>query len=134
MRIPSGSPSMFSHLLPYKDSNADGILDPVLGLGYDIYEIARYFDRTDGEMDYPSEVEINSNSIPILNSWMDPQFTSNYLSIKDKFLQQQYEVGSYLNQFVALINYMKSINPTYRPKVIEVGTNFVLLLIVSISI
>jgi hypothetical protein len=57
LRIPSGSPSMFSHLLPYKDAIADGDLDDVLGLGYDIYEIARYFDRTDGFMHYPTSLQ-----------------------------------------------------------------------------
>lgn len=119
-RIPSGSPSMFSHLLPYKDNNDDGILDPILGLGYDIYEIARYFDRTDGVMDYPTTFEILYNNDIALSSWIALDFIQTFKSFRDRCNQQQYEVGSYLNQFVALINYMKSINPTYRPKVIVV--------------
>lgn len=63
IRIPSGSPVMFSHLLPYKDADNNEVLDPILGLGYDIYEIARYFDRTDGVMDYPVEAQIFSFNI-----------------------------------------------------------------------
>lgn len=120
LRIPSGSPSMFSHLLPYKDDNDDGILDPVLGLGYDIYEIARYFDRTDGVMDYPTTFEILYDNEIQLEDWIGEENILNFISFRNRYNQQQYEVGSYLNQFVALINYMKSINPTYRPKVIVV--------------
>ena len=120
LRIPSGSPSMFSHLLPYKDADSDGDLDDILGLGYDIYEIARYFDRTDGFMEYPTTYEILNDNDIALSSWISLDFIQTFKSYRDRYNQQQYEVGSYLNQFVALINYMKSINPTYRPKVIVV--------------
>jgi len=89
-------------------------------LGYDIYEIARYFDRTDGVMDYPTTFEILYNNDIALSSWIALDFIQTFKSFRDRCNQQQYEVGSYLNQFVALINYMKSINPTYRPKVIVV--------------
>lgn len=48
------------------------------------------------------------------------QFVDSYIEYKNRYLSQQNELGSYLDQFIALINYMKGVFPLYNPKVIVV--------------
>lgn len=134
VRIPSGSYSKFVHFLPYKDSDADGELDPVVGLGYDIVEIARYFDMTDGILNLTEETaadiaagvagiasemdEILSYNDANLEGWMGADFREHYENYLDKYNTQLTEDTRYIDDIIYAVHKIEDANSGKKVKVI----------------
>jgi hypothetical protein len=136
VRIPSGSYSKFVHFLPYKDSDADGELDPVVGLGYDIIEIARFFDETDGVLNLAEETaadiaagvtgitnemdEILSESDGNLNDWIlnDDKILDHYKNYVKKYNAQLTEDTRYIDDIIYAVHKIEDANDGKKVKVI----------------
>lgn len=112
LRFPSGSYSKFTHLL----HNVDGT--PSVGYGFDIFEIARYFDWTDDTLDYDYDAlttadtsDILYDDLPQLALWMNLNDREHYINFRDKWFEQQCETRRYLDDFVELVNRIDSSYP-----------------------
>ena len=119
LRFPGGASSRWMHLLPYKDEVAPfGVLDPIKGYGYDIYEIIRYFDITDGsietdEVDFIDSILADLADNGICNECVDWMNSDDYEIEFEKFYEKWYEQQNnipahqqqqYIDQFIALID------------------------------
>lgn len=136
VRIPSGSYSKFVHFLPYKDANGDGTLDPVVGYGFDIVEIARYFDETDGVLNLAEETaadiaagvtgitnemdEILSAVDGNLNDWMldDDKILDHYKNYLAKYNEQLTEDTRYIDDIIYAVQRIEDANDGKKVKVI----------------
>jgi hypothetical protein len=116
LRFPSGSYSKFTHLL----HNTDGT--PSVGYGFDIFEIARYFDWTDDTLDFDYDALTTADSNQILNdnnvqlaTWIrndaDGSHVALYINFRDKWRIQQCETRRYLDDFIELVNRIDSTYP-----------------------
>lgn len=122
LRFPGGGSSRWMHLLPYKDEVAPfGVLDPIKGYGYDIKEIIRYYDVTDGSVEAHELTIMNSiisdmsdSTCDDCNSWMnDFKFQDDFENIYLKFLEQESNIPAhqqqqYIDQFIALIDTLQN--------------------------
>ncbi|MFZ1824281.1 MAG: T9SS type A sorting domain-containing protein [Chitinophagales bacterium] len=112
LRFPSGSYSKFMHLL----HNTDGT--DAVGYGYDIYEIARYYDWTDEDMyfDYEELTLSNINRILYdediaLKTWIFEDHVQDFKSFRDKWFAQQCVTTRYLDDFISLVNQIDEAYP-----------------------
>jgi len=111
LRFPSGSYSKFMHLL----HNTDGT--DAIGYGYDIYEIARYFDWTDDTLDFNyyalDSVEIDHilNDTTQLEEWINENHTDHFDNFRDKWFSQQCVTSRYIDDFIDLVNQLDSAYP-----------------------
>ena len=112
LRFPSGSYSKFMHLL----HNTDGT--DATGYGYDIFEIARYFDWTDDTLDFNyyalDSIEIDHilrDSIIPLTNWISPSHADQFDKYRDKWFSQQCVTSRYIDDFIELINQLDSAYP-----------------------
>ena len=113
LRFPSGSYSKFMHLL----HNADGT--DAVGYGYDIYEIARYFDWTDDILDFNyyalDSVEINhilnDTGVFALSQWINSNHVEHFTKFREKWFSQQCVTSRYIDDFIALVNQLDSTYP-----------------------
>jgi hypothetical protein len=117
IRFPSGEYGEFAMLLKQRDGSNS------VGYGYDINEIYKYYDRTDGGAPEPmTEAELLLTTALILNTKMDPRNVGKFLDFRNKFLEQQDETERYIDQFIRLIQKIETDNfvagETYRIKVI----------------
>ena len=133
IRFPGGASDRFVHLLPY-DRDGDDIEDDVKGYGYDIYEIIRFYDITDGVIDAIDPTYIESilldmeadNECDDFADWMksltdgiDPvitfvyqkQFEDHYKKWEEEQLLDPDDPNvRYIDQFVHLINKIQTEN------------------------
>ena len=113
LRFPSGSYSKFMHLL----HNNDGT--DAAGYGYDIYEIARYFDWTDDTLDFYyyslDSIEIdhilNDTGVLALSQWLNPNHAELFTKYREKWLSQQCVTSRYIDDFIELVNQLDSTYP-----------------------
>lgn len=119
IRFPSGESSKFMHLM----HNTNGTNS--VGYGYDIKEIARYFDQTGGDKTLAAAaaedgITVNEERLvedpEEMEDWMDVQFTGNYLDFLLKWKEQQCVDHAYIEDFINLIHTIDAANPG-RPKV-----------------
>lgn len=121
LRFPSGSYSKFMHLLRDPYTNADAV-----GYGYNIFEIARYFDWTDGEMNYDfnalSALDINDifyGDDAQLSTWIRDEpgasRVDDYKKYRIKCFNQACETRRYIDDFIDLVNQIDDAYPG-RPK------------------
>jgi hypothetical protein len=119
LRFPGGGSSRWMHLLPYKDELAPfGALDPIKGYGYDIKEIIRYYDVTDGSIE-TDEVgfidsilaDLDDNGIcNECNEWMNSvDYREEFTKLYEKWYEQENNIPAhqqqqYIDQFIALID------------------------------
>ncbi len=118
IRFPSGESSKFMHLL-----NTNGTESK--GYGYDIKEIARYFDQTGGAQTLSAaaiadgvsvDAERQIESEEQMKDWMSEDFTTQYKDYLLKWKEQQCETHRYIDDFIDLIHKIDAANPG-RPKV-----------------
>lgn len=115
LRFPQGSGSKFMHLLHYADGS------DVTGYGYDIIEIARYFDYIDGEspFDYTdlSASDINSIQTAVDPSWIPLEYREDFNAYHDKWENQNCEDvdTKFIDDFIALVQSIDAVDPG-RPK------------------
>lgn len=112
LRFPSGSYSKFMHLL----HNTDG--SPSVGYGYDIFEIARYFDWTDDTLDFDYDALTTADSNQILfddpndlEDWILPSHVPHYVNFRDKWNTQQCETRRYIDDFIDVVNQIDDAYP-----------------------
>lgn len=135
IRFPGGASDRFMHLLPYRDVEEPvEALDSIKGYGYDIYEIIRYFDVTDGAKDILDAGMIDdilSDMAPdkILDDWSwmfdvdgsqvyKKQFEEFYKKWSDQQALATSPIQSYINQFIHLIRKIQAENPGHTVNVI----------------
>lgn len=115
LRFPQGSGSKFMHLLHYADGSN------VTGYGYDIIEIARYFDYIDGSspFDYyaltPAQItEIENAVSPV---WIRSDYRGQFNAYHNKWADQQCEDvdTKYIDDFITLVQLIDAAYPG-RPK------------------
>lgn len=113
LRFPSGSYSKFMHLLhdPYSGTNS-------IGYGYNLFEIARYFDWTDGKMDFDFSALSSSDIINILYDnendlefWINANNVDHYTNFRKKCFTQTCETRRYIDDFIELVNRIDSTYP-----------------------
>lgn len=119
LRFPGGASSRWTHLLPYQDVVAPfDTLDPIKGYGYDIREIIRYYDATDGDIDLNVTVPLDSiladmDDNEICNdcsTWMyDFKYRDEFENWYSKWVDQETNIPAhqqqqYIDQFIALID------------------------------
>lgn len=110
LRFPSGESAKLMHLLHNTDES------DAVGYGYDIYEIARYFNATDGIMNVISDIDIFFENIDpeiektALSLWMESERVEDYLKFRDKCIKQQCESRRYIDDFIYLVNKINSEN------------------------
>lgn len=114
LRFPSGSLSKFMHLMHDVETGA-----PSQGYGYDLTEIIRYFDWTDGEMnciDTEAEIETQNfeDNAEDWALWMDNNLRDLFDNYIVKWnLQKTLPAGTnYLNDFLKLVKLIEDNNPT----------------------
>jgi hypothetical protein len=112
LRFPSGSYSKFMHLLHNTDST------DAVGYGYDIYEIARYFDWTDDTLDFNyyalDSIEIYhilNDTIDSLKIWIGPTHAEHFKNFREKWFAQQCVTSRYIDDFIDLVNQLDSAYP-----------------------
>lgn len=111
LRFPSGASSKFMHLLHDKNGN------PSKGYGYDIDEIAKFYDWTDGYMDNPSYDEIMNDDDIALDGWIgDAAHVNNFIDFRNKYKTQLCETRRYLDDFIELVRQIDEAYPG-RPAV-----------------
>ncbi|HNI54843.1 MAG TPA: T9SS type A sorting domain-containing protein, partial [Chitinophagales bacterium] len=118
LRFPGGASSRWMHLLPYQDAEAPfDTLDPIKGYGYDITEIIRYYDGTDGDIDAEDSVYVNSiiydladASCDSCDNWMYAfKYADDFEKLYDKWINQENNIPTnqqqrYIDQFIALVD------------------------------
>lgn len=119
IRFPSGESSKFMHLLNNTDNTTSK------GYGYDINEIARYFNKTDDDMGNLATAaaadgltiyeEIQIEDELEMGQWMNADFTENYKDYLLKWKEQQCADHRYIDDFVELIHKIDAMN-SGRPK------------------
>lgn len=120
LRFPSGGSSAFMHLLHNTDET------DAIGYGYDIYEIADYYNWSNHDMDdladaaaadgWTIEQEIFSDDPDELDDWMKLDYTDNYIKYLTKYNTQQCETRRYIDDFIELVTQINEGNPG-RPAV-----------------
>jgi len=118
LRFPGGASSRWMHLLPYQDVEAPfDTLDPIKGYGYDIRELIRYFDVTDGEIDADNPDSVVSILLDMADTvcdhcdvWMNHlKYADDFENWYSKWLEQENNIPAhqqqqYIDQFIALID------------------------------
>ncbi len=128
IRFPSGGSTKFMHLRPYRDVDGDPGPDPIKGYGYDIYEIIRYYDVTDGVIDAddpgvldailldlatdgPADLNILDGDCDECITWMDAEgFRGDFEGYYSKWQKEQalsIDDNTAIEQFVNLISDIK---------------------------
>lgn len=118
LRFPSGSFSKFMHLLHDPYTGADS-----KGYGYNVFEIARYCDWTDGTMDFDFSALSGADIIEILyqddpfqlDDWIKSSAVDHFTKLRSKALQQSCETRRYIDDFIELVNQIDDAYPG-RPK------------------
>jgi len=116
LRFPSGESGKLMHLL----NNTDGT--DAVDYGYDIYEIARYFNWTDGFMNVIDDDDIFYENIDpeillsTLSVWMNADRVDDYLKFRNKYKTQLCETRRYIDDFIFLVHKINAENPG-RPAV-----------------
>lgn len=112
LRFPSGSYSKFMHLLHSTDGT------DAVGYGYDIYEIARYFDWTDDTLDFNyyalDSIEIDhiiNDSTEELENWIKGAHIEHFENFRNKWFSQQCVTSRYIDDFIELVNQLDSAYP-----------------------
>ncbi len=112
LRFPSGSYSRFMHLL----HNTNGT--QAVGYGYNVFEIARYYDWTDDTMNYTFSALSSMDSDHILNdnltelsSWINANQVVPFDNFRKKWFSQQCETRRYIDDFIKLVNQIDSAYP-----------------------
>ncbi|MBK8343259.1 MAG: hypothetical protein IPL12_08060 [Bacteroidetes bacterium] len=104
-------------LLPYKDEVAPfGVLDSIKGYGYDMEEIIRYYDVTDGSIEADDEDYIDSILSDLsdlecdsCNAWMNElNYEDGVESMYRKYNEQVNNIPTtqqqqYIDQFILLL-------------------------------
>lgn len=128
LRFPGGASSTFMHLLNY-DKDGDGDIDKyVTGYGYDINELIRFYDITDGVLLTEQHYTLDGILyIPVTNEniiddleidgicqncqyWMSPDYATNFEKTALKYFEQNDIVGSrqkYIDQFIDLVDFIQ---------------------------
>ncbi|MFZ1635369.1 MAG: hypothetical protein WAT43_15895, partial [Chitinophagales bacterium] len=122
LRFPGGASSRWMHLLPYKDEVAPfGVLDSIKGYGYDMEEIIRYYDVTDGSIEADDEDYIDSILSDLsdlecdsCNAWMNElNYEDGVESMYRKYNEQVNNIPTtqqqqYIDQFIALVDFIQN--------------------------
>lgn len=105
LRFPSGSFGKFTHLLHDPFTSADS-----KGYGYNLFEIAKYFDWTDDTMDFDHSALTSSDLNHIfydnetnLELWINPGDEAHYRSFREKCFAQSCETRRYIDDFIELV-------------------------------
>jgi hypothetical protein len=117
LRFPSGANAKFMHLLHYANGNE------TQGYGYDIFEIARYYDYTDGTM-HLNHSELTAEEINDLlygdesiSEWIEvDKYEAQYKTMRQKYFQDQCASTRYIDDFIELVQAIDAAYPE-RPKV-----------------
>jgi len=142
IRFPGGASDRWVHLLPF-DRDGDDLDDPIKGYGYDIYEIIRFYDITDGVIDAADplfveyiidEMILNDGECLGYQNWMkyltdgiDPEVTTLYKKqfedlykkwSDEQLLDEEDPNVMYIDQFVHLIKKIQDENPGHVVDVI----------------
>jgi len=115
LRFPAGSYSKFTHLLHNTDSTDSK------GYGYDLAEIIRYFDKTDGSMEnYDVPYVLANLDDDDLEIWMDSNRVEHFQNYVGKCLVQDSIPDSvrYIDDFIDLIHFIEDNNAGHTVKVI----------------
>ena len=120
LRFPSGESSKFMHLMH------DPFGGESIGYGYDIYEIARYFNWSNGDMSdleaqaiidgWTIDQEILSTEETQLDDWIMPAYVDNYLKFLEKYNDQLCVSSRYIDDFIEIVQKINDGNPG-RPSV-----------------
>ena len=137
LRFPGGASGKFMHLLPY-DTDGDNENDKFpVGYGYDIIEIIKYYDQTDGAInvnclgcDYTNaqvkadladdDADDNGSIWETCEDWMNKKYDADISSFYDKWDSQKDLTGDdklYIDQFIELVNIIEVAN-NYKVNVI----------------
>lgn len=125
LRFPSGESAKLMHLL----HNTDGT--DAVGYGYDMYEIARYFNWTDGVMNSIDDDDIfyenpdDDIENATLGAWMDIERVADYKKFRDKYLTQLCETRRYIDDFIYLVNKINTDNAGRPPVKVLLSLNII---------
>ena len=138
LRFPGGASSRFMHLLNYDTDNNTTDDKYVTGYGYDIKEIIRFYDITNGELLADESVTVGAVTMPITiefieddledgdcaycNSWMNSQYQGDLEQTAKRYFQQNdipaEQPQKYIDQFIDLVDYIQQYNGGYSIEVI----------------
>jgi len=138
LRFPGGASSRFMHLLNY-DRDNNGIDDKsVTGYGYDIEEIIRFYDITNGELFADESVTVGAVTMPLnmefikndledgdclyCDSWIAFEYIGDLEKTVETYNQQNdipaIQPQKYIDQFIDLVDYIQDYNGGYAVEVI----------------
>ncbi|MFN0274493.1 MAG: T9SS type A sorting domain-containing protein [Chitinophagales bacterium] len=113
VRFPAGANSRFSHPF-HKPDGSDAI-----GYGYELAEIIKYFDATDGDFDDPTVADAeDDNRKDSVASWMDTLLFETFDTFRKKWIVQQTETHRYLDDFISMIQKIETENPGHVVNII----------------
>ena len=115
LRFPSGESSKFMHLL------TDSYGNESKGYGFDLYEMARYFNWTNHNMDdlaaqaladgWTIEQEILSQDNSKLIGWIKDDYIEIYKKYQDKYNNQLCVQTRYIDDFIDIVHRINEGNP-----------------------